>query len=288
MGSVSYYPPDIASSEAHPREFRLPPSTPDAVWNARRIELEAELGEEITVDGLTATWKIFQRRRGHRHSTDDVVTAFYALDILEEPPTATLDLGTGIGGVGLLVLSGMPRGHLVCVEAQAVSYQFLNENIRANGLSSRVKAIFGDLREIRLVERFALVTGSPPYFNVTAGIVPADAQKAHARFELRGDIRDYARAAARHLTEEGFFVFCFPYAQKDRALTSVCGEGFSVERVRDVIPREGLAPLFSVFACRLPSQGRGETMRIDPPLIVRDPQGHHTHAMKQVRARFGW
>ena len=71
-----------------------------------RAELEAELSEPITLDGLTGAWSIFQRARGHRHSADDVLTAHYALE-LSPRVERHLDLGAGIGTVGLLVLWGM-------------------------------------------------------------------------------------------------------------------------------------------------------------------------------------
>jgi len=254
---------------------------------ARRAALEAELGEPITVDGLTATFRIFQRKKGHRHSTDDLLTAWYALE--KSPPvTRALDLGTGIGTVGLLVLAGMPEGmRLTCIEAQDVSYRFLRENLRANDVEARVDALHGDLRELALDQRFPLVTGSPPYFDVAAGIVPADSQKAHARFELRGDVSDYASAARRHLESDGLFVLCFPWPQKARALAALHGEGFAVAH-RDVIPRTGLAPLFSLFACTLAPAGAPAPDVEEPPFVVRHEDGSHTQAMHDVRARFGW
>lgn len=255
---------------------------------ARRRELEAELGEPITVDGLTAALRIFQRRKGHRHSTDDLLTGWYALEkapLVHAAVGHHLDLGAGVGTVGLLVLSGLsPAACLTCVEAQALSFGFLGENLRANGLEHRVTALHGDLRDLALKERFFLVTGSPPYFNVNAGVVPADPQKAHARFELRGDVRDYARAAKRHLHEGGLFVFCFPWQQKRRARDAARAEGFAVVAHRDVVPREGLAPLFSLFACRLGAHAEHS----EPPFVVRDAAGEHTAAMRAVRARFGW
>lgn len=254
----------------------------------RRREIEHELGEPITVDGLTSTWNIFQRKKGHRHSTDDLLTGWYALEkssLLGTTVGRHLDLGTGIGTVGLLVLSGMPKARLTCIEAQEISFRFLRENIRANGVEDRVTALHGDLRDPALeTERFPLITGSPPYFDVATGIVPTDSQKAHARFELRGDVGDYARAAKRHLEPDGLFVFCFPWQQKQRALQAARGEGFAVVTHRDVIPREGLPALFSLFACRLGQHSESQ----EQPFLVRHSDGTHTEAMHAVRARFGW
>lgn len=255
-------------------------------WDALRALLEAELGESITLDALTGTWRIAQRAAGHRHSIDDVLTAYHALGELGASPAARLlDLGSGIGGVGLLALWGLgPAAQLVCIEAQAISHRLLVANVAGNQLADRVVTRLGDLRELALVERFSLVTGSPPYFPVGTGVQPADPQKAHARFELRGDVGDYAHAAARHLDAGGVFVFCFPTRARDRAIARVGEAGLHVTSVRDVIPRAGLRPLFTLFACRRDAH----PCRVDPPLEVRTRDGVVTGEMLAVRRRFGF
>jgi len=254
-------------------------------WDPIQRALEAELGEPITLDGLTGSWRIVQRAAGHRHSADDVLTAWFALGEAPDAPLA-LDLGTGIGGVGLLVLWGLgDAARLVAIEAQAVSFRLLQANVAGNALDARVEIHHGDLRDLADPRRFPLVTGSPPYFPLGTGIVPADAQKAHARFELRGDVGDYARAAARHLADDGVFVFCFPTPQRARAIAGVEAAGLVLTAMRDVIPRATRAPLFTLFACRHRAAG---PCRIDPPLVVRDAEGVHTEAMRAVRRRFGF
>jgi tRNA1Val (adenine37-N6)-methyltransferase len=255
-------------------------------FRALVAELEAELGEPITLDALTATWQIAQRAAGHRHSVDDVLTAHYAVRELAGSGAArVLDLGSGIGGVGLLALWALgTAARLVCVEAQPISHRLLVANVAGNGLDHRVAARLGDLRELALAERFALVTGSPPYFPVGTGVLPADSQKAYARFELRGDVGDYARAAARHLDEAGVFVFCFPTPQRARAIARVADAGLHVTAYRDVVPRVGLRPLFTLFACR---RARA-ACRVDPPLEVRTRDGAVTAEMLAIRRRFGF
>lgn len=253
---------------------------------ARRAALERRRGEPITLDALTGRWSILQRKRGHRHSTDDVLTAWYALQ--HGPPVkATLDLGTGIGTVGLLTLHGLGEAaELHCVEAQEVSYELLLENIALNGLQDRVHPVHGDLREVSFDRTFDLVTGSPPYFDVSAGVLPPDSQKAHARFELRGTVADYAAAAARWLSDADHarFVFCFPTPQKERAFRAIHDHGFSAVAHRDVVPRAGRDPLFSLFACR-----RGEHAETEePPFVVRDEHGEHTADIRAVRRGFAF
>ena len=252
-------------------------------WDAVRAELEAELAEPITIDALTGEWRIAQRAKGHRHSADDVLTAWFALQ--HAPGAASvLDLGSGIGGVGLLVLWGLAAAAtLVAIEAQEVSHRLLVANVAGNALGTRVETKLGDLRELADPRRFPLVTGSPPYFPRDAGIVPADSQKAHARFELRGDVHDYALAAARHLTDDGVFVFCFPSPQRARALAAVTAAGLATTAIRDVIPRETLRPLFTLFA-----GSRAGELREDPPFVVRHENGELTAEMRAVRRGFGF
>jgi tRNA1Val (adenine37-N6)-methyltransferase len=274
-------------------------------WQSERQRLETELGEPITLDALTgpnglvgrhslqddaggaAGWLIAQRKRGHRHSADDVLTAWYALQV-SPPVREHLDLGTGIGTVGLLTLWGMgSEARLTCVEAQEISYRLLQSNLDFNGLRSRVDCSLGDLRDLALERKFPLVTGSPPYFPISAGVVPQDPQKAHARFELRGDVSDYARAAVKHLAADGWFVLCFPSRQKQRALDGIAASGLKVVRLRDVIPRETLPPLFTLFACRHGDAFDG-VMEEEAPFVVRHQNGRLTAEMAGVRRGFGF
>jgi tRNA1(Val) A37 N6-methylase TrmN6 len=142
----------------------------------------------------------------------------------------------------------------------------------------------GDLRELALADRFSLITASPPYFPVGTGVMPADPQKAHARFELRGDVGDYARAAARHLAADGVFVFCFPSVQRARAIACVGDAGLHVTSMRDVVPRAGRRPLFTLFACRRAAAA----CRVEPAFEVRTVEGAVGPAMIEVRRRFGF
>ena len=254
-------------------------------FNNRKESLEREVGFPVFISGLTGPLRIFQREGGHRHSIDDAATAWYALQ--KAPGTqAALDLGTGVGTVGLIVLWGLgAKASLTCVEAQQVSYDLLKANIACNGLHSRVDALHMDLRELNLSRKFALVTGSPPYFPVEAGTLPSDTQKAHARFELRGHVGDYAQAAKRHLAPDGVFVFCFPFLQKARCIQLVHATGFGIVTMRDVQPRRDRPPLFSLYSARL---GWSSPIQEEPPFVVTEPDGTYTPEMTEMQSSRGF
>lgn len=252
---------------------------------SRLPSLEQEMGEELFVSGLVGPYRVFQRKYGHRHGLDDATTAWYALQ--NSPPVKkTLDLGTGIGTVGLAVLWGLgAEAELTCVEAQEISYKLLAENIQGNGLNGCVRAIHGDIRHLDLGERFPLITGSPPYFPIGTGSLPEDSQKAHARFELRGDVGDYARAAKRHITEEGLFVFCFPFQQKSRCIKLVTDVGFRLMAIRDVTPMKRKPALFSLYCASLSFTG---AVKEEDPLIVAFEDGNYTPEMMALQATRGF
>lgn len=251
-----------------------------------QAQLEQALGEPLSVSGLSGPLRIFQRLNGHRHSIDDTLTAWYAL---QKCPNAkeVLDLGTGIGSVGQIVLWGLNANDalLTCVEAQEVSYKLLEANILCNGLSARVTPIFGDLRSLNLEQKFQLITGSPPYFPKSAGILPEDSQKAHARFELRGDVSDYARAALRHLKPDGVFVYCFPFQQKSRGIKLVTECGLKIVSVQDVYPRADKAALFSLYCA---SQSCLHPTIEEAPIIVADQNGRYTPQMLEIQKTRGF
>lgn len=163
------------------------------------------LPEEETLDRIVGDWHVYQLRRGHRFSVDDQLTAWTAFQAAPQAQRV-LDLGCGIGSVGLMTLFHLPEGAtMVGVEVQKVSFDLASRSVAHNGLAERVELVHQDLREFHRDERFPLITGSPPYIPPDKGVHSPHPQRAGARMELRGDVFDYCRAAARHLADGGVF-----------------------------------------------------------------------------------
>jgi tRNA1(Val) A37 N6-methylase TrmN6 len=120
------------------------------------------------------------------------------------------------------------------------------------------------------------VLASPPYSPLGAGITGDHPQKFACRFELRGDISDYARIAARHLQAGGFFACVYPEERREWLESAVAEAGFTIVRRRPVVFREGEPPLVGLFgmmrAVDLPDALRTRTW-LEPALIIRAADG---------------
>lgn len=263
-----------------PRPGGIPPDERSALWPAE--------GEDLC--WLAGDWRILQRTDGHRFSLDDLMTAHFASSVVvDRRPARLLDLGCGIGSVLLLLAWRFPDARIVGLEAQPVSAALARRSIAWNAATERCEVRDGDLRDpVALAGEapFDLITGTPPYFPRGTGLESDRVQRGPCRFEHRGGIEDYARAAAQHLAPGGLFIACGPTTQADRIARAAEDANLTLTRWRDVIPREGKPPLFSVFAMTGASAWRAPLER-EPVLVVRDRAGIRTEMLAAVRAAMG-
>lgn len=240
--------------------------------------MQPDVPPEETLDALSGHFRIYQLRRGHRFSTDDLLTAWYGTSAA--PAAATiLDLGSGIGSVGMIAAWRLQGARVVAVEAQEASVRLARKSAAYNGLEERYDIRLADFRDpgvLRDAEFFDLVLGSPPYFPPGSGIEGDHPQKIACRFEMRGDIRDYTRMAAAHLAPGGVFACIFPEEQRSRVEAAAREAALIVVRRRPIVFREGEAPLVSVFATvratDIPAAWRDRTW-VEPPLVIRAADG---------------
>jgi tRNA1Val (adenine37-N6)-methyltransferase len=251
--------------------------------------LEPEAGE--TLEFISGNFRIFQYAKGHRYSTDDVLTAWYGT--LSAPRIGRVaDLGSGIGSVALVVAWRYPGARIWTVEAQETSIRLARKSVRYNGLEDRFTLIHGDLRDPSLLageEPFDLVLASPPYFPARTAVEARHEQAIPARIEVRGSVADYAPAAARIVAPGGLFAFVFPTAQRTRAEDAVREAGLVLIRMRDVVFKEGEPPLITLFAAS-PATDIPDTYRAlhEPPLTIRVRDGSTSLEYSTIRLSFGF
>ena len=263
----------------------------------RELQPGAPLAVELheTLDAISGHFRLFQLRDGHRFSTDDILTAWYGTTWCPTARTA-LDLGSGSGTVGMICAWRLPGAKFVTIEAQSESVALAKKSARFNGLTGRYEIREGDFRALEILrsdEKFDLITGSPPYFPLGAGVESEHPQKLACRFELRGTVADYCTTAARHLAPGGFFACVFPTdpAQLARVEAGAASANLVIVRKRPVVFREGDLPLIGLFGLMraedLPEWFRGQTWE-EPALTIRARDGKIHPEYSAVKLAIGF
>jgi tRNA1(Val) A37 N6-methylase TrmN6 len=279
---------NIVMKQTHFKGWTKPGPVPPGLGNEGVAATE-------TLDAISGHFRLFQLRDGHRFSTDDILTAWYGTSWCPTARTA-LDLGSGIGTVGMICAWRLPGAKFVTVEAQSESVALAKKSARYNGIESRYEIRAGDFRApeiLRADEKFDLITGSPPYFPQGAGIESEHPQKLACRFELRGTIVDYCATAARHLAPGGFFACVFPHepAQLARVEAAAKNSGLAIVRKRPVVFRERDPALIALFGMMraedLPDWFRGQTWT-EPDLIIRTRDGKIHPEYSAVKLAIGF
>jgi len=246
---------------------------------------DPELGA-LTDDRITRDYRVYQRAKGHRFSSDDVATAFVAWGAA---PSArrVVDLGCGLGSVLLHLAWKLPDATLVGVEAQAMSFALLQRNVTRNDLDARVSIHHGDLRDPALLAAlgngFDLVTGTPPYFPRDTAIDAMDEQRAYARIEHRGGVEDYLAAGAQLLAPGGTMVFCGDARAASRVDRGAAAAGLCIHAHCAIVPHEGRPALFAIWTLRaLPGALARST------ITLRDARGARTDEARALSAFAGF
>jgi tRNA1(Val) A37 N6-methylase TrmN6 len=252
----------------------LPPDWPDdAVW-----------------DQLSARRWFWQRRRGHRTSTDDLLVAWQAVATTgTEAIGDYLDLGCGVGSVLLMVADRLKPVRAVGVEAQPQSVLLLQQTLARGPASPPVEVVGADFRAWaeRTGRRFDLITGSPPYLPPGTGVPSPDPQRHACRFELRGGVEAYLAAAARVARPHARVHIVQAARDFGRVMEGAQAAGLQPVTRCDVwLSARAEAPLLSVWGFRVHPEGPGAVL-VAPPastLVVRDAEGVWSPAWAQVRA----
>ena len=242
--------------------------------------------DDAVHDRLIADWSIYQRRGGHRTGTDDFLAAWFAVSHCGGEVERYLDLGCGIGSVLLMTAQVLRPTVSIGIEAQpqsAMMAQRSVDELPANAPS--VQVMLGDIREHgSLPGQFDLISGSPPYFPLNAGVLPKDEQRRACRFEVRGGVEDYCRAAAAALTPDGTFTLVHQTTWHPRVSAAAAEAGLHEIARADVHMRvDRPDPFLSVYAFgKAPSESTVTTFS------VREVDGSWTTAYQRARAAMGY
>lgn len=190
--------------------------------------------------------QILQPQRGYRAGIDAVLLAA-AIDAGQAAGSTLLDLGAGVGTIGLCAAWRISSLSVTLMEKQGELCELACENTRRNGLTGRVTciqaAIGANKSEIAAAglgdNSFDYVVANPPFMGSQQGTLSGEPLKAasHAMDEAQ-NLNDWGRFMARMAQQGGTALMIHKAEALSEVLACFAGRFGSV-RVLPIYPRQG-------------------------------------------------
>jgi len=229
-----------------------------------------EIGEDRLLDGRLI---LRQPKRGHRAGSDAILLAAAIPRIGAGP---LLDIGAGVGTIGLAAALAQPELQVVLLERDPELAALAAGNAALNGVSDRVSVTNGDVAGPAAglglqPGSFACVAMNPPFYppqGTRASPVP-NRRAAHV---AEGALEPWLRAA-RRLLRPGGRIALIHRAEALGAVLAGLGTGFGDVAVRPVHPCADRPAIRIVVSAVLNSRKPATLL---PAFVLNGPDGRFT------------
>jgi tRNA1(Val) A37 N6-methylase TrmN6 len=214
-----------------------------------------------------------QPRRGYRVSVDAVLLA---AAIAPPPDGSVLDLGAGVGAVGLCLAARIADCRVIGVELQPALARLAARNAEVNGMSDRVRTIVHDLAQPlpAALGKFDCVATNPPYLAAAVADPSPDLSKALATVESSAGLARWLAVATAALEPNGILTMVHRSDRMDESAAHLARLGWGDLTVKRLPP----AARMLIRARR----GNVRQLRESPPLTLHQPDGGYTDAAEAV------
>jgi tRNA1(Val) A37 N6-methylase TrmN6 len=232
--------------------------------------METALTEDALLGGRV---RLLQPRRGYRVAIDAVLLAA-AID--PASGEQVLDLGAGVGSVGLCLAKRMPACTITGIELQPALAQLAERNATRNGLGERVRTIVHDIalplpRDLPLFDQVAT---NPPYLAAAVADPSPDPSKALATVESSANLARWLEVAAGALKPAGTLTLIHRSDRLEEITATLIRLGWGGLTVKRLPP----AARILVRARRSEAPSVTESS----PLVLHRPEGGYTEAAEAI------
>jgi len=231
---------------------------------------ESALTENTVMGGRV---KLLQPRRGYRIAIDAVLLAA-AADV--KPGERVLDLGAGVGAVGLCLAARVPGCDTTGIELQPMQAALAERNAALNHAADRVRTVVHDLARPlpHGLESFDHVVTNPPYLPAAVADPSPDPAKALATVESSADLARWLTVATDALKPAGTLLVIHRSDRLDEVIDALIRRGWGDVTVKRLPP----AARVLVRARRADGLRRHDS----PPLVLHRADGGYTDEAEAI------
>jgi tRNA1(Val) A37 N6-methylase TrmN6 len=231
--------------------------------------MEPGLTENALLGGRV---RLLQPAKGYRVAVDAVLLA---AAVEAQPGDRVLDLGAGVGAVGLCLAIRVPGCTVTGVELQPALAELAHRNAHLNGLDARVGILVHDLaKPLPTLEAFDHVASNPPYLAAAVADPSPIASKALATVESSADLERWLTVATGAVKPAGTVLLIHRTDRLDEIERGLAALGWSDLTIKRLPP----APRALLRARRADRLDRREV----PPLVLHRPDGGYTEQAEAI------
>lgn len=237
------------------------------------------MNEETLDEILAGRLRVFQKKRGYRFSVDAILLAHF---ICLKSKSKAIDLGTGSGIIPLILATRFPHVAWIGLEIQEQLAELANKSIELNCLQDHINIVHGDARKIKNIfpaHSFDAATFNPPYRKINSGRINPDLEKAIARHEIKGSLKDFLQAAKYLLKPAGRVFTIYPAKRLAELVTLFRANSIEPKRMKFVFSDGKSAAEFVLVEGR---SGSREELKIEPSLVIYDQDKRYTSRMNGI------
>lgn len=236
--------------------------------------------EEETLDEiLNGLVRVYQKKKGYRFSLDSILLSrFVALKKRDR----FLDIGCGSGVILLILTKRFPNTQCIGLEIQENLASLARKNCQLNNLNERAEIISGDARNIKnfFPERsFEAVIFNPPYRKLNSGRINPHQEKAIARHEINGSLKDFLKAAKYLLKPTGRVFTIYPAKRLVELIYLFRVSGIEPKRMRLVFSDISSDAAFALVEGK---NGSHEEVKVESPLFIYDQDRNYSEDMTRI------
>ena len=223
---------------------------------------------------------LLQPTRGYRTNVDALWLAAFARR--ERTARRCLDLGAGVGAVGLALVVAGAAERVTLLDVDAPLLELARRNAAAAGVQQRVETLALDLATKlpdAIAHAFDLVVANPPYGILGESRGSPHPRRARARTGDASTLSLFARAARFSLGAAGRACFVFPAHDLSRLFDALRATGLVPKRMRVVHPLPD-APAKVALVEAKPARPGG--LRVEPPFIAMSAPGVWTEEAARI------
>lgn len=231
--------------------------------------------QEIYV--LNKRLKLAHSEKGFKTSIDSVLLA---ASCPAKAGDYILDMGCGVGGAGLCVLSRVEGVRLTGVEIQEDHAVLAVRNAITNMMQDRAEFVTSDIRGYRQEKAFDHVICNPPYLEAGAHLRSPSKEKATAMGHEEKDlsVKDWIDAAHFCLRSNGSLSMIHRADKVDKIIMAL-GKRFGVVEIFPLWPKLGVNAKRVILRC---VKDRKSPATLHAGLILHNEEGGYTTQAEKI------